>query len=331
MSSVNTGILINAYPLTAQQIADIEAQVFTANGTYAFLSDKRELCFAFPWGVDSVKELAWHQAWELTIEDSLYVKRIYKKKSQREYYLWKTLYKNSLDEPWPDDSDLPQLDPAVISLDGDLLSIFDASGLATSATIFVNGEPMKVVDFSGSTEETLDPKYNHYGTIPEGYHYYDYATESGYEAGEPFPELTGSADYYGPDGLIYLYDYENGSWEMIESDISGPQPSADGTITILESINGAPVTAIAAFGHAMMPPMSPIYGLTTLIIPTSITRIDSIAGATELTQIVYLGTMEQWNAIELGANWTSDWNGNNCPAFTVSCTDGPIAIPASEA
>ncbi len=327
MSGVNTGILINAYPLTAEQIAEVEAKVFTTNGTYAFLSDNRELCFAFPWGVDDVKELAWHQAWELSIEDSLYVKRIYKKKSQREYYLWKTLYKNSLDEPWPDDPAMTQLDPAEITLDGDILNIFDASGLATSATIFVNGIPMHTVEIKGEAKEPLDPKYNHYGTIPEGCSYWSYANDSGYGAGDPFPELNESDDYTNSDGLMYRY--YDGAWTMTESDVGmGVQPGADGTITILESINGAPVTAIIAFGHAGMPPSSPIYGLTTLIIPTSITSIESIAGATELTQIVYLGTMEQWNAIELGANWTSSWNGNSCPAFTVSCTDGPIAIPA---
>lgn len=318
MSSVNTGILINAYPLTAQQIADIEAQVFTSNGSYAFLSDKRELCFAFPWGVDSIKELAWHQAWELSIEDSLYVKRIYKKKSQREYYLWKTLYKKSLDEPWP--SDEPQLDPAVISLDGDLLSIFDASGLATSATIFVNGEPMKVVDFSGSTEETLDPKYNHYGIVPEGYSYMSYVTEGASE-GEPFPPINEADDYQGPDNLMYRYS--NGEWRVDESSPS-VSPNADGSVVVLESINGAPVTTICGFGHGGLP-MFNGDAITTIVIPKSIVKIDeyAFAGATSLTQITYLGTMEQWSAIELVDGWNQ-----NCPAFTVSCTDGPIAIPA---
>lgn len=42
----------------------------------------------------------------------------------------------------------PQLDPAVIELDGDILKIYDMSGLAKSATVFVNGEAVQVVEKS---------------------------------------------------------------------------------------------------------------------------------------------------------------------------------------
>lgn len=42
----------------------------------------------------------------------------------------------------------PQLDPATIELDGDILKIYDMIGLATSATIFVNGEAVQVVEKS---------------------------------------------------------------------------------------------------------------------------------------------------------------------------------------
>ena len=336
MSGVNTGILINAYPLTAEQIAEVEAKVFTANSTYAFLSDKRELCFAFPWGVDNVKELAWHQAWELSIEDSLYVKRIYKKKSQREYYLWKTLYKNSLDEPWPDDPEMTQLDPAEITLDGDILNIFDASGLATSATIFVNGIPMHTVEIKGEAKEPLDPTFNHYGVIPEGC-WLDIQDADGfhnYYAGDSFPTSYDGINYceYSDNGVKYWYagtpDYEyydrpvGVGWEMFALE----QECSSSEIKVLESIDGMPVHAITGvweyfFGQER---------ITSITIPKSVTYIcfstdagGTLIGLPSLASITYLGTKADWNNITFAENWNYD-----CPEITVTCTDGTITVPA---
>jgi hypothetical protein len=56
---------------------------------------------------------------------------------------------------------LPQLDPAVITLDGATLNIFDESGLATSATIFVNGKAEKTVSCDGFVSEPLEHLVTH--------------------------------------------------------------------------------------------------------------------------------------------------------------------------
>lgn len=58
------------------------------------------------------------------------------------------------------EDELLQLDPATIALDGDILKIFDASGLATSATIFVDDEPTKIIAINTSAEEPLANRDN---------------------------------------------------------------------------------------------------------------------------------------------------------------------------
>lgn len=66
-----------------------------------------------------------------------------------------TKYCNKCTQTPNEDPDLPQLDPAIITLEEDILKIFDESGLATSATIFVDDEPTKVVSCKTFAEEPL--------------------------------------------------------------------------------------------------------------------------------------------------------------------------------
>lgn len=63
--------------------------------------------------------------------------------------------------------------------------------------------------------------------------------------------------------------------------------------------------------------------LSTITIPASMTSIgpESFRNCTSLTTINYEGTMEQWNAIELGKGWK-----NGIPATEVICSDGTVPL-----
>lgn len=63
--------------------------------------------------------------------------------------------------------------------------------------------------------------------------------------------------------------------------------------------------------------------LKTIYLPESIEVIDmyAICYCESLTDIIYAGTVAQWNAISKGTNWISD-----VPATYVQCSDGQVAI-----
>ncbi len=62
--------------------------------------------------------------------------------------------------------------------------------------------------------------------------------------------------------------------------------------------------------------------LTSITIPDSVTEIVSSAFSrcSNLTDIYFNGTIEEWNAIEKGGTW--DYSTGS---YTVQCTDGDIA------
>ena len=62
------------------------------------------------------------------------------------------------------------------------------------------------------------------------------------------------------------------------------------------------------------------YGLTTLTLPASLKYIGGIDGNVDLTNIYFLGTMEQWRAIEKGYDW--NWYTPGCGA--IHCIDGDV-------
>jgi hypothetical protein len=63
MAGINSGILTNAYPLSAERIKELEKQVFESKNTFAYLDENCELCFTLPTNPDGIKELAWHNAY----------------------------------------------------------------------------------------------------------------------------------------------------------------------------------------------------------------------------------------------------------------------------
>lgn len=71
-------------------------------------------------------------------------------------------------------------------------------------------------------------------------------------------------------------------------------------------------------------------GLQKVVIPKNITSIESgaFSSCTSLETIVYEGTVAEWNAMTLAADWCHSWRGEKLiPATHVVCSDGTVEIP----
>lgn len=121
MPGINTGVLSNAYPLTAEQISELERRVLENQETFAFLNEDSELCFAIPHGVDGIQDLAWNSVYELTNQDNILIKKEYKKASLKSYYLEDTFTKEHHLDAWQ-----PK---GLRCLTYDNLTILDSNGL----------------------------------------------------------------------------------------------------------------------------------------------------------------------------------------------------------
>lgn len=100
MSGINTGILTNAHPLSTDHIKELEAKVLNGGGSFAYLDENSRLCFAMHKSVNSIKELAWDNAYELTNAGSLLTKRAYKKTGLKTFVLDKTFTKADINAAW---------------------------------------------------------------------------------------------------------------------------------------------------------------------------------------------------------------------------------------
>lgn len=113
MSGINTGILTNAYPLSAEQIKELEKQVLEKHETIAYLNESRELCFAMPFDADDIKELAWHNVYEVcSLSDGSIFKQEYKKAGLASFYAGLAFHKSTLDATW--DSTYGLLDEIIL-------------------------------------------------------------------------------------------------------------------------------------------------------------------------------------------------------------------------
>ena len=177
--------------------------------------------------------------------------------------------------------------------------------------------------------------------------------------GQAFYGYSGNAYYKGTleqwCGIAFTDDYANPNYQgtvyidgvELGDDIVIPQ-----TITKIKPCTflGAPITSVTlhdgvtsigkgAFALTELTSVkipagetviaeSAFYGCTNLKsveIPASVTGISASAfyGCKKLTAITFNGTVEQWNAFGLGHIWNYD-----CPAITVTCTDGTVTVPA---
>lgn len=100
LPGINSGILTNAYPLTAEQIKSLEQRVLETGSTIAYLNENKELCFAMPVSAESIKDLAWNHAYELKTENNLITKNVYEKTSLDTIALADVLQKQSINDLW---------------------------------------------------------------------------------------------------------------------------------------------------------------------------------------------------------------------------------------
>ena len=101
MAGINTGILHNAYPLSATKIAELERDILENSKAYAYLDENSKLCFAMPsFEPGNIKDLAWNNAYGLTNENGVLVKRAYKKTSLNTYTLYNTYTKHTISGTW---------------------------------------------------------------------------------------------------------------------------------------------------------------------------------------------------------------------------------------
>lgn len=213
---------------------------------------------------------------------------------------------------------------------------YDIANYAT-AVINVPKETMEfydglvIITRQEPEEEPLDPEFNHYGIIPEGASYMLYNANTGeeeeYNPGDVFPDININGDhiYCYPGLLVYVYNSENNTWAANDHGTT-----IEDNVIFLESINGAPMTAInSTFQQTGIEDVEDATRLrediTHVTIPKSVTFIAVWAfyNCSNLANITYTGTMEQWNSIELEDKWN-----RHCPEITVTCTDGTITIPA---
>jgi hypothetical protein len=102
MSGINTGILSNAYPLTTEQIKELEKWVLETQETIAYLDEQGKLCFiGGPFDPEGIKDLAWNRAYDLSIDSSGTLnKKGYKKEGLNSFYLKATMQKQDMSEAW---------------------------------------------------------------------------------------------------------------------------------------------------------------------------------------------------------------------------------------
>ena len=115
MSGINTGILTDAFPLTADQVKTIENKVLETKEAVVFLDENKELCYAVASGPELIKELAWHSTYELVKENGVLIKRVYRKNSLDTFFLKATLQKYSFNDSWSSiDSSAGLLDESLL-------------------------------------------------------------------------------------------------------------------------------------------------------------------------------------------------------------------------
>lgn len=100
MSGINTGILTNAFPLTAEQVKAIENKVLNTKEAVVFLDENKEVCYVMPFYPELIKELAWQNAYELIVENGILTKKVYKKRSLKTFSLKEILQKRSYEDSW---------------------------------------------------------------------------------------------------------------------------------------------------------------------------------------------------------------------------------------
>lgn len=128
MSKINSGILQNATPLSEEEIRVLENRAIEQHKTYVYLDQNGKLCFIAPKGIDGLRDLAWHNAYELTDSSGTLTKKSYEKTGLGTFALDKVFTKSEISADW--------CMSEVFTFDGNVVGYYFINlGDATSTTL----------------------------------------------------------------------------------------------------------------------------------------------------------------------------------------------------
>ena len=361
MPGINTGILTKAYPLTEEQIKQLEKRVLENNEAFAYLNEDNELCFAIPQGVDQIKELAWHKTSELyTDEDNTFIKKVYRRYTPNSYTLDTVLQKQSINDSWGQ----PALAAGLYDANDELVASWDElintygmnaeMDYDSGSYSYSASSPYVVLRksaLSSGVKLVVGAGLARFGkyafressltsiVIP------DSVTEIGSYAFFGWTNLTditfGANSQLVSIGAVAFRNCTGLTGIVIPDSVTSIGDSAFDGCTGLTSVSiGNGVTSIdkSAFRGCK--------GLTSITIPDSVTSIGKSAFSectgltrisignsvttigesafmecTNLNAITFGGTVEQWNTVEKGEYWNA-----YMPATEAVCSDGTAII-----
>lgn len=348
MAGINSGILHNAHPLSAEQIKELEKRTLENNEAIAYLDENSELSFALPFAPEVIKDLAWNNAYELTAKNNTLAKKVFKKTDLDSFEKIVTLQKQAESADW----DVVVLDGSVTNLQNmtfigqqsirlvilpdSVLSIGSSAFYdCTNLTEVVIGAGVQTIGaFAFASCHQLEKVY-YKGTETQWQHFVKIEEPSGgyltnatrYYYSEEYPTEDGNfwhfvdglpvdwADYVPPvysSGMFYSSN-DDGTCTLFNYG-----ECTDTVVLVPPTVEGyGTVTSIAnqAFYNCL--------NITSITIPESVTSIGMLAFASckNLATIIYTGTVDQWNAISKGMDWKY-----SVPATHVQCFDGQVAL-----
>jgi hypothetical protein len=282
-TGINTGILTNAYPLSTEQIKELEKLALEEQKAFAYLDENSQLCFALPGGVDGIKDLAWNNVYELQSEEGTFTKKVYIKTGLDTYTHTATLTKLSIDDAWQGDNSSDQ--PVIMKAAGlyetgtDTMTASWEDLITDGIMVVNNGE----VGVGTKLPDELPEKNEHgfyfgvpyYDSYGWGYAFYEDGSFAECEQGyEPYYYPAGSATY--SNNKIYISEWDcsldvtnNGCAiaDMAEGGYSfglGEKHSVAGDL-VLPNDNSIVIIPTNAFMAQDL--------LTNIIIPDSVTSI----------------------------------------------------------
>lgn len=142
---INSGLLGNATPLTAEQILEVEQRALDTGKVIAYLNEKEELCFATPHSADSIKKLAWNNCSSFTKDGTLSMRRDYKRSGLETFEAKDFLIKNQYSTDWTSMTPEPLHINSINGLVPEGITIFAFDGLYSDCTIRTAGQQMPLI------------------------------------------------------------------------------------------------------------------------------------------------------------------------------------------
>jgi hypothetical protein len=246
MSGINTGILINAKPLSTERIKELEKQVLEKQETFAYLDENSDLCFSMPLGVDTIKDLAWHNAYELSAEENSFTKKAYKKTGLKTFSLDKVLYKSNINDSWGESERLKGDGQEFYTMAPSTLSFRSTAPLNELQDVQINGQTVDPSNYEleeGSTIVKLH--YDYLSTLPTGKYEVAIVSDSKTVKGDftvAAPELGEYGFYY---DVPYITQLEDETAAII---LTKQNSFNDTTLDITGLVLGVSNNTVATFG-----------------------------------------------------------------------------------